>query len=122
MLPAFTATDCASAGAEWGAAVDRLAADVVTGPANRNGEARSVRIRTAMILPTTTLGRYLDAHGMLGSCSAAQLLAAAEPAFGDELRAGAATALYDGDPVATWQQFMDEAARVLSVFDAPVES
>lgn len=122
MIPAFTAIDCATAGAQWGEAVDRLAVDVINGPATANGEARSVRIRTALILPTTTLGQYLDAHGMLGSCTAADLLAAGEPAFSDELRAGAAAAVYDGQPVATWQQFMDEAARVLSVFDAPVES
>jgi hypothetical protein len=96
--------------------------EVMNGPASVGDEAQSVRLRTRMVVSTTSLGLHLDDRGILGECSGAEILEAADGSFTDEFRAGVAGSLYDGDPAATWDQFLAEAARVLKVFDAPAAS
>lgn len=47
-LPPFTATDCAGIGEEFGALLDERTRAVLTGPADVEDEARSVRTKHEM--------------------------------------------------------------------------
>jgi hypothetical protein len=111
--PTFSGTTCAEVGAEWGETVDRRILAVIDGPRDVGGKAKSVRISDAMVLAFVLSTLHLDTLGQLSGCTADEYFAAAEPEFTPDLKARIVDALYDGDPVATYDQFIFEVKRVL---------
>jgi hypothetical protein len=118
--PQYEGTTCAALAAEWGRVVNERVAAVIQGPAVVDDSQRSARIQRTLVLATVTLSTHMDQNGLLGECSAAEILSGARPEFSDELQAGIGSALYDDNPPATWEQFNAEALRGLSVLDFPV--
>lgn len=118
-LPVFDGTTCAEVGKEWGQAVDGSVLAVVDGPAVANGSHRSARIGDELALAFVTAAGRLEQLGLIGKCGAADFLAAAEPEFGEDLKARVGDALYDGDPIATYDQFLDMARNAVRTLDSP---
>ena len=116
--PEFTATDCPGMGREFGAALDRRALAIVDGPDAVDGEARSVRLRQAMVLLSARANDHLRDLGLHASCDVPEFLGAAEAEFSAELREGVGDALYDGAPSATFDEWMSELTLMLGIIDA----
>ena len=111
--PSFTGTTCNEVGAEWGEAIDTGIRAVIAEPPMVDGKQRSSRISDVMVLAFVRASKQLQATGQLESCTAADFLDAATPAFSDELKQGIGAALYDGSPNATYEQFLSEVQNVI---------
>ena len=111
--PTFAGTNCEEVGAEWGQAVDTGIRAVIAEPPVVNGKQKSARINDVMVLAFVRASGQLQATGQLEACTAADFLDAATPAFSDELKQGIGAALYDGSPVASWEQFLAEVQKVI---------
>ena len=118
--PTYTGTTCAAVALEWGQHVNDRIGTVIDGPESVGGKRKSARIQDVLILATVTLAGHLQATDALGSCSAEDVWAGAQSAFDARFKSGIPSALYDGSPVATWEQFDAEARRALSVLDFPI--
>lgn len=120
--PTYEGTTCEALSAEWGQEVDDRILKVIAEPPVVNDKQRSARIHDVLVLATVTLGLRMGEIGLLGHCSATEILMGAQPAFTAALKIGIVSALYDDSPAASWEQFNTEAMRVLSVLDAPASS
>ena len=94
--------------------LDRALLEVLRGPANVGGEAKSVRVIHAEIYATTALTDRMVAIGVIEQCKMPGFLDSATSGFSDELKAGIGHAVYDGQPDVTYQEFLDGLARVMS--------
>lgn len=117
--PTYEGTTCEQLGAEWGQYVDAGLRAVIAGPESIDGKARSVLIHEQLVLATVTAGLRLQQLGLLDTCKVAIFLPPAEREFSNDLKATIGGALYDGRPVATYQQFQFEVEHVLVVLDHP---
>jgi hypothetical protein len=120
--PVYVGTTCEALGAEWGKHVNDRLLEIIDGPIAVDGARQSSRILAFQILATVRLARHLDRIGLLGGCSAADILSGADKEFSAELRDSIGGVLYDGEPVATWEEFEASAAKALGVLDFPVSS
>jgi hypothetical protein len=116
--PEFAATDCSGVGREFGAYLDDRTLQVIEGPDAVGGEARSVRLRQAMVLLSARANDYLRELGLHASCDVPEFVTAAEAEFSPELREGVGDALYDGAPPATYEDWKSELQLMLGVIDA----
>jgi len=116
--PVFVGATCDAIAREWGPAVERLVTRVFTEPAVVDGEPRSVRIREAMSLASVRALRRIHAVDLVGQCQADAFLAIAEPAFTPAFREAIGEQLDDGDPLATWDQFVTELRYASYTFNA----
>jgi hypothetical protein len=116
--PSFAGTTCAEVGAEWGQAVDAGIRAVIAGPPTADGKQRSARISDVMVLAFVRASQQLQTAGRLEGCSSADFLSAATPAFSADLKRGIGSALYDGSPEATFEQFLAEVQNVIRGLDA----
>jgi len=120
--PQYVGTTCEALGPEWGKHVNDRLLEIIDGPVVVDGARKSSRIQAFQLLATVRLARHLDEIGRLGECSTAEILSGADGELSAELRDRIGGALYDGEPVATWEQFEAEAAKALSVLDFPIAS
>jgi len=60
----------------------------------------------------------LQELGLVESCDIPAFMAAAEPTFTAELRAKVGAGLYDGDPMASYEEWLEDVKRTLRVIDA----
>ncbi len=116
--PEFTATDCAGAGREFGALLDERTLAIIEGPEAIGGEARSVRLRQAMVLVSARANDHLREQGIHADCDMPEFLEAAEGEFSAALRDGVGIALYDGAPPATYAEWRSELTLMLGIIDA----
>lgn len=116
--PEFAATDCSGVGRELGAYLDDRTRRIIEGPDAVDGEARSVRLRQAMVLLSARANDYLRELGLHASCDVPEFLAAAEAEFSPQLRDGVGDALYDGVPPATYEEWKSELTLMLGIIDA----
>jgi hypothetical protein len=117
--PAFAGTTCAEVGAEWGTIVDQRILAVIHGPSNVNGNARSVNTKNAMVLAFIRAAQHMEALGILDDCHSAEFIGAAEPNFSPELRSSVGAAMYDGEPVVTYTDFVTDALSTVGSLDHP---
>lgn len=113
-LPVFSGETCDDVAVEFGAHLDEAAVGIIEGPAGVGGEARSSRLKQVMGLLAVLAERRLDAVG--AECDPADFRATAEGEFSQELRDGVRTAMFDGEPVVTyaeWLADLDQSLRVL---------
>ena len=120
--PGYVGATCEALGPEWGKHVNDRLLEIIAGPIVVDGARKSSRIQGFEVLATVRLARHLDRIGLLGECSAAEILAGAETEFAAELRSTIGAELYDGEPMATWEDFEASAAKALSVLDFPISS
>jgi hypothetical protein len=113
----FTSTSCADLAREWATVVDAAVVGVLDGPKSVNGNARSVLLRLALVITTADLNQRLQALSLQADCDLEEFMAAAEPLFSEKVRAGAGNALYDGDPVATYEEWLADVRKVVRSID-----
>jgi hypothetical protein len=112
--PTFAGTTCETLAAEYGPTLDRALLEIVRGPADVGGEAKSVRVIHAEAFVTTALTDRMVAIGIIEQCEMPAFLDSAEATFSEEMKAGIGHALYDGQPDVTYQEFLDRLAKVMS--------
>jgi hypothetical protein len=112
--PSFAATTCTDLASEYGVALDRALLEVIRGPADVDGEAKSSRLIHAEVFVTTALTNRMISLGIIEECKMPDFLDAAEPGFSAELRAGVGQALFDGQPTASYGEFRERLAKVMS--------
>ena len=113
----FTSTTCEDLAREWATVLDRRALAVLNGPEDPN-QAVSVRLKQVVVIVTTDMNTKLRELGLAESCDVPAFVAAAEPSFSADLRAKVGAGLYDGDPMATYQDWLADTKRTLAVIDA----
>ena len=114
--PTFSATTCEEIAAEWVAAIDERAIQVINGPAVEDGKQRSSRISDVLVLSSILAGMRLDDLGLLESCDAPIFMGAARTGVSAEVMDGMGAALFDGSPVASredWEQVLFRAIRII---------
>lgn len=116
-LPTFSGSECAEVGQEFGAHLNDETLSIIRGPADVRGEGRSVRLKQAMTLTASLANARLDDLGLRSACDAPEFLAAAEREFSEELRATVGQVLFDGQPVATYEEWLADVERSVSVID-----
>ena len=115
--PTYSGTTCAELAREWGDEVDRRLATVIDGPAVVDGEAKSARQTSVLVLASTRLSMYMDGAGLLDSCDLPEFLPIAEERFSDKLREGVGSIIYDGEPVVSYEEWLADAKRYINVID-----
>jgi hypothetical protein len=117
LRPAYTGDTCDEVAAEWGPAVETLVTPIFDEPPVVGEQQRSSRILDALILASVTAAMHLDDAGLLGTCRPDAFVAAAEAGFSAGFRGRILSILYDGEPVATWDQLRFELRRGFSIID-----
>jgi hypothetical protein len=122
LLPTFEGLDCDQIAQEFGEFLDTQTVAVLEGPEMVDGNGRSVRLKHRMVVLTTLAGRRLDELDLRGECDIVGFLATAEQRFSAELMSGVGAALYDGDPVATYEEWRTELERTLALIEPDASS
>ena len=113
----FAATTCADVAREWAVVLDKAVIAVLDGPADVGGEARSVRLKRAQVIVSSDMNNHLRRLGIRDRCDVPEFMAAAEPLFSQGLRARIGTAMFDGNPVMTYQDWLVDVRKVAGVID-----
>ncbi len=114
---AYIGATCDAVATEWGGVMDRAVLDVMRGPANVDDQARSSRLRQAIVIATVDMDRHLETLSLSPPCTVDAVLAAGEAAFVDELRSGVGAIMYDGDPVVSYAEWIADVRKVLGVIE-----
>lgn len=112
----FTGSSCTGLAVEWASVLDKAVIAVLDGPENVNAQARSVRLRQALVITTSDMNMRLQALKLEESCDLPEFMAAAEPVFTAKLRGGVGAALFDGSP-ATYQDWLNDVGKVIRSID-----
>ena len=115
--PTYTGTTCADLAREWGDEVDQRVSGVIDGPAVVDGEQKSVQQSQVLVLTSTRLSMYMDRKGVLDGCDLPEFLPIAEEQFSDKLREGVGSIIYDGDPVASYEEWLADLEKFIAVID-----
>jgi hypothetical protein len=89
----------------------------VTGPATVGDQAKSVRLHLAMVTSTVGVNARIRELDLAVRCDVPGFMAVAEPLLSPELRSGAGQAMYDGDPVASFEEWLADVRKVLRVIE-----
>ena len=116
-LPSFTADSCGGAAREWGRLVDAQVLDIISGPEAVDGDGRSVRLKQAVVLLSTLAGRHLDEVGIRDRCDSEPFVEVPEAEFSDELRAQVGSAMFDGAPVVSYEEWLLDVARIATMIE-----
>jgi|GEM_PF-5447397 len=113
----YTSVTCQDLAEEWATVVDATVVGVLHGPAEVEGQGRSVLLRQVVVIATVDLNEHLRDLGLRGSCVAGDFVATAEPAFSEELRAGVGDALYDGLPPASYEEWLADVLKTVRIIE-----
>ena len=72
--PVFTGTTCDSLAEEWVWAIDTGVTAVIDGPKDVDGEGRSVRISSVLIVASVSVGMRMHDLGLLEECDVPEFL------------------------------------------------
>ena len=113
----YKGTTCEEVAKEWAAVLDGAVLAVINGPASVAEQGRSVRMKQAIIITTVDADRHLESLDLAGGCDAPAFLATGEPLLSPELRSGVGGAMYDGDPLVGYQEWLDDVHKVVAVIE-----
>lgn len=113
----FAATTCDGLAREWATVLDRQVVEILDGPADPS-RAVSVRLKSAVAIVTIDMNTKLRALGLAADCDVPEFMAAAQAGFSAEVRAKVGAGLYDGNPAATYEEWLTDVKRTLAVIDA----
>lgn len=116
-LPSFTSDSCDGAAREWGRLVDAHVLDIISGPEAVDGEGRAVRLKQAVVLLSALAGRHLDEVGIRDRCDSEPFVEVAEAEFSDTLRAQVGSAMFDGAPVVSYEEWLLDVARIATTIE-----
>ena len=114
----FTSSSCDDLAREWAGVLDKSVVAILRGPEVVNNEARSSRLRQKLSIVTIDMTTRLRELALQKDCDLPEFIAAAEPMFTSELRAGVGDGLYDGNPSATYEEWLDDVRSVAKMIDA----
>jgi len=112
----FIGSTCEALGKEWGEVLDRAVVAIIDGPEAVAKQARSVRLRQALVIATADMNTRLQELKLQADCDLPEFMAAAEPTFSEKLRAGVGAALFDGSP-ATYEDWLEDVRKVARSID-----
>lgn len=118
--PDYTGTTCAALAAEWGRDVDQRIFAVVEGPRDADGKAKSVRNTDVLVLTSLVLTRRLDALGMRAACNMDEFWPIAQQQLSDDVKAGAGSIMWDGDPIVPFEDWLARAEEIVRMIDDPL--
>ena len=113
----FTGTTCDELAREWGTFVDKLVVALLSGPQDVGGQGRSVRLKQAVVITTVDMNERMRDLSLRAECDVEGVMRVAEPMFSAALRSGVGGAMYDGEPVVPYNDWLDEVRRSLQVID-----
>jgi hypothetical protein len=113
----YTGSTCAELAREWVGVLNATAGPVVTGPPTVGDQARSVRLHLAMVTSAVGVNARIRELDLARECDVPGFMAVAEPLLSPELRSGAGQAMYDGDPVASFDDWLADLRKTLRVID-----
>ena len=113
----FVGSTCADLAKEWAEVLDLAVIAVLDGPDSVAEQGRSVRLRQALVITTADMNTRLQALGLKADCDLPEFIGVAEPLFSAKLRAGVGVALFDGNPAATYEEWLDDVRTVARVID-----
>lgn len=113
----FAGSSCAGLAEEWATELDGQIVEILEGPDSVADQGRSVRIRQALVVTTVDMNTRLTELALQADCDVPEFMAAAEARFSETLRAGAGDALYDGDPSATYEEWLQDVRNVVRMID-----
>lgn len=116
-LPQFTESTCEGTATEFGTHLDARVRAILDGPAAVDGDARSARLKQAVSLVAALANRHLADLDLRADCDVPEFLDAAEARFSPQLREQVGAAMYDGAPVATYDEWVADVAGSLAVID-----
>jgi hypothetical protein len=113
----FTGSTCRDLAVEWATVLDKAVLRVLDGPDAEGGNRRSTRLRQALVIATADVNTRLQLLHLEADCDVPEFMAAAEPRFSASLRDRVGAALFDGDPVSTYQDWLADVGRVIRAID-----
>lgn len=113
----FIGDTCQDLAREWATVLNGGIVRVLQGPAVVENQGRSVLIRQALVITTVDLNMRLQELDLQADCDQPEFMAAAEPRFSAELRAGVGDALYDGLPPASYNDWLQDVRNVVRTID-----
>ena len=113
----FTSSTCADLAREWVTVLDPAVVAILDGPDGVNNDGRSVRLKRAVVITTLDMNTRLRELELQEDCDAPEFMAVAVPLFSDKVRSGAGNALWNGNPPATFEEWLDDVRRTLRVID-----
>lgn len=113
----YKGSTCDEVAKEWAAVLDESVLAVINGPDSVGDQGRSVLMRQAMIITTVDADQHLESLDLAGGCDAPSFLATAEPLLSPELRARVGGAMYDGEPVVGYQEWLDGVGKVVAIIE-----
>lgn len=114
---AFVGSTCQDLAREWAGVLDGALVAILDGPEAVESQSRSVLIKQALVITTIDMQTRLAELGLAETCDLPEFMAAAEPLFSDRLRTGAGGALYDGNPPATYSEWLDDVRSTVRMID-----
>jgi hypothetical protein len=119
-LPTFKGTTCDEIADEFGPAMDAAVLNVIHGPREVNGERQSVRLTSANIVVTTLATNRMIELGIIADCKMPDFLDRASRGFSDEMRSTVGSVVYDNDPPAGYDDWIEILSRIMSGIGKPV--
>jgi hypothetical protein len=113
----FVGASCEELAKEFGGVLDRQVVALLNAPTDPS-QAMSVRLKQTVVILTTDMNTKLRELGLAETCDVPAFLAVAEPEFSADLRAKVGSALFDGEPAATYDDWLADVTRTLAVIDA----
>lgn len=113
----FTGETCQALAREWATVIDGAVVNVLRGPAVVEDQGRSVLLRQALVVATVDLTRRLDELEPRPACDLDEFMTSAEPLFSPELRAGVGEALFDGQPSASYEDWLEDVRQTVRIID-----
>lgn len=113
----YVSTSCAGLAREWAAVLNESLVAILDGPAAVQDNARSVLLQRALVHATVDMNMRLRSLNLQEACDVPEFLAVAEPLFSTRLREGIGAAMFDGDPVVTYDEWMSDVRRQLRAID-----
>lgn len=113
----FSADTCEGLAREWATVLDGQVLAILDGSPD-TAQAVSVRLKQAVVVATTDMNTRLRSLGLAETCDVPAFMAAAEPLLSAELRQKVGAGLYDGNPAATYEEWIADVERTVAVIDA----
>jgi hypothetical protein len=113
----FVESTCDDLAREWATVVDGRIVGIIDGPEDVGGEARSVRLKQAVVGATIDVNGRMRALDIRVDCNAEAFLDVAEAELSPSLKAGVGSVMYDGDPVVGYQEWLADVERSVRMID-----
>jgi hypothetical protein len=114
----YLGATCDEVAKEWAAVLDEAVLGVIDGPDSVDDEGRSVRLRQAIVITTIDADQHLESLDLAAGCNAEAFLATAEPLLSADLRTKVGGAMYDGDPLVPYEEWLADVRKVVAVIEA----